>query len=164
MPPRRKPQTLASPKWTNVKSQGELAESIFVVKAQALGLGISEPKGDNQPFDFHVTSPLGTFRIQVKSSWVPQQNRYTARIQPHLASAPGSYDFLVIYIPPNDSWYVIPSREVSGPVRVYPDIPGSRGRYEKYRNAWRLITGDPADDHHQLGLTIHAAADPDAKN
>lgn len=70
MPP-RKPQTLASPKWTKVKSQGELAESVFVVKAQALGLGISEPKGDNQPFDFLVTTPLGTFRIQVKSSLGP---------------------------------------------------------------------------------------------
>jgi len=163
MPPRRKPQTIASPKWTNVKSQGELAESVFVVKAQALGLSISEPKGDNQPFDFHIQSPLGTFRIQVKSCWVAQQNRFTARIQPHLADAPGSYDFLVVYIAPSDSWYVIPSSEVSGPVRLYPDIPDSRGRYEKYRNAWRLITGNPADDTHQIGLTIHAAADEGAK-
>ncbi len=162
MSPRRRPQTIASPKWTNVKAQGELAETIFAVKAQALGLSISKPYGDNQPFDFHVYGPVGTFRIQVKSSWVPRQNRYTVRIQPHLAGAPGSYDFLVVYIPPRDSWYVIPSREVPGPIHLYPDIPHSRGRYEKYRNAWRLITGNPADDTHQIGLTIHAAADSDA--
>ena len=162
MAPPRKPQTIASPKWTNVKSQGELAEDIFVVKAHALNLSVSTPHGDNQPFDFIVTSATGIHRIQVKSCWTPQQNRFTARIQPRLANAPDSYDFLVIYVPPRDSWYVIPAKEVNGPVRVYPDVPNSRGSYEQYRNAWRLITGNPNDDYQEIGLTIHAAADENA--
>ncbi len=44
-------------------------------------------------------------------------------------------------------------------MRVYPDVENSRGRYEQYRNAWRLITGNPDDDHQEIGITIHAAAD-----
>lgn len=33
------------------------------------------------------------------------------------------------------------------------------GRFEKYRDAWSLLTGDPEDDIRTLGFTIYAAAD-----
>jgi len=140
-----------------------LVEVIFMVKAQALGLSISKPYGDNQAFDFHVYGPAGTFRVQVKSGWRPQGPRYTTQAFKKSAGRLKGVDFLVVYIAPQDFWYVIPaSKVVTRAVRLYPHVHRSRGRYEKYRNAWRLLTGNPADDTHQIGLTIHAAADEDA--
>jgi hypothetical protein len=155
-----RPQHIPSPKWTNVKAAGEFVELVFMMKAAALGLSISKPYGDNQLFDFLVTGPAGTFRVQVKSAWVSAQHRYSARIQPRLLRSRRSFDFLVAYVPPADAWYIIPARKLSArAARLYPDIPGSRGRFEKYRDAWHLLTGDPADDSWSLGLTIHAAAE-----
>ena len=42
------PRKFRFPRWTNTKTKGELAESIFVVKAKALGLAVSQPLGDNE--------------------------------------------------------------------------------------------------------------------
>jgi PD-(D/E)XK nuclease superfamily protein len=71
---------------------------------------------------------------------------------------PAEVDFIVIYIPPEDAWYVVPAADVH--VRMLPLRPHRfRGRYEKYRDAWRLLTGDPEDDNRTLGFTIYAAAE-----
>ncbi len=54
--PSTKPKDLKSPKGRNDKTKGELAEAIFTVKAEALGIALSTPLGDNQGFDFMATS------------------------------------------------------------------------------------------------------------
>jgi hypothetical protein len=47
-------------------------------------------------------------------------------------------DFLAAYIVPLDLWYVVPVKAFapSKCVRFYPEQENSRGRYEKYREAW----------------------------
>jgi len=44
---------------------------------------------------------------------------------------------------PLDAWYIIPAEEVV-PVTVaalFPHVQGSWGKYERFREAWHLLTG-----------------------
>lgn len=143
------------------KSQGEWVEMVFMVKAASLGLAVSKPFGDSQPYDVIITTRTGrTVRVQLKSAWRKIGGRYHARMW-KCARAYHRWElqFFVVYVPPEDAWYVIPFRKVHRKMlRFYPHQTASRGKYEKYRNAWHLITGDPADDSRRLGFTIHASA------
>ncbi len=147
---------------THSKDKGEWGELAFQAKALALGLSVTKPNGDNQPFDFHVTSKLGTFRIQVKSTWKLAKNRYCSLIQPKRLNPASGFDYVVVYIAPMDVWYIMPARAIPehGYPYFFPHDPDRDGPYEKYRNRWSLLTGDPLDDTREVGLTIHAAADP----
>jgi hypothetical protein len=42
----------------NTKAAGEWVESVFMVKAGALGLAVSKPFGDSQPYDFLVANVI----------------------------------------------------------------------------------------------------------
>lgn len=157
-----KPRKLHFPRWLNEKAKGELAESVFLVKAQAMGLAVSKPYGDNKQFDFHVESRLGTFRVQVKSAWTMLKSRYMI-MSGNSRNKLRGYDVLVAYVAPGDAWYVIPASAVEGRfLWLYPHVTNSRGKYERFREGWRTLTGDPQDDSREIGLTIHAEADPGA--
>ena len=160
-----KPRKLRFPRWFGNKAKGELAESIFLTKALALGLEVSKPMGENHAFDFHVQSRrLGTFRVQVKSAWmrVPR-GPYIVNLKQRWRSRLSGYDVVVIYIARLDLWYVIPASAINHQyLRLYPNTTNTRAKYEIYREGWRTLTGDPQDDTREIGLTIHAEADPGA--
>ncbi len=154
------PRKLRLPRWLTTKKKGELAESIFVFRAQALGLQVSKFLGESQASDFHVQSRLGTFRVQVKSAWKLSQRQYMVRFNPRTLNQASGYDVVVAYVAPLDVWYVIPASAVQNPwLALYPQVTDSRGKFEKYRDGWRTLTGDPLDDTREIGLTIHATAD-----
>ena len=154
-----KPRKLRLPRWFHSKARGEFAETIFVAKAQALGLAVSKPYGDNQPFDFHVQSRLGTFRVQVRSAWRLGKNRHIAVPADKSLNKCSGFDVVVVYVAPMDLWYVIPASVVTRWLSLYPRSPNSKGKYERFREGWRTLTGDPQDDSRLLGLTIHAQRD-----
>ena len=54
-------------------------------------------------------------------------------------------DFLAVHIVPHDLWYLVPIRAFLGRplLYFYPHKLNSRGRYEKYREAWCLLACDP---------------------
>jgi hypothetical protein len=145
------------------KTKGEWAELAFIAKATALGLTACKAYGENEPFDFIVYSKRGgAVRIQVKSAWTMTNGGYHVRARRCTRGyRPGELDYFVVLIPPEDAWYIFPAAAVprGGFVAFYPHRPGSHGHFEKYRNAWHLLTGDPADDTRTLGLCIHASAE-----
>ena len=61
-------------------------------------------------------------------------------------------DFIVIYIVPEDAWYVLPVEAITSPLpsptrptgrgprtaSFYPHVTGSKARLEIYRDAWQL--------------------------
>ncbi len=155
MPARKRPPL------THVKEKGEWGEIAFQAKALALGLSVAKPNGDNQPFDFIVTNANGKmFRVQVKTGFCLTNSAYPIRCKRHdRAYSPNDLDIVAIYIAPHDAWYLLPRKAIppNGFPRFYPHK--GEGAYEKWRNRWSLITGDPADDTREVGLTIHAAAD-----
>lgn len=154
----RKPKKFRFPAGMSAKAKGDLAEAIFVVRAEALGLQVSKPVVESDGFDYHVQSRLGTFRVQVKSAWKIPRHHYLVCFSRGAGVHPKSgYDVLVVYIAPLDAWYIIPASTIEHRwLLLYPHVPKSKGRYEKYLEGWRTLTGDVYDDTRQVGLEIHA--------
>ncbi len=155
----RKPKKLRFPPGVSAKAKGNLAEAIFVVRAEALGLQVSQPVVESEGFDFHVQSRLGTFRVQVKSAWKIPRYHYLVAFTRGAGVNPNSgYDVLVVYIAPLDAWYIIPASAIEERwLLLYPHVPKSNGKFEKYLEGWRTLTGDAYDDTRRVGLEIHAA-------
>ncbi|HVO80817.1 MAG TPA: group I intron-associated PD-(D/E)XK endonuclease [Terriglobales bacterium] len=135
MPVRRRP-----------KAQGELAELVFMCKAASLGLVVAKPWGDNLPYDFLVGVTPPFYRVQVKSTSVRHCRGYhlscfrPASRQTYTAR---QIDFIAAYVIPERVWYVLPVRALRHrkTIVLFPRRPPSRGRgrFEKYREAWRLL-------------------------
>jgi len=133
------------------KRRGELAELIFVLKAATMGLAVSKPFGDSFPYDVVVESDHRMLRIQVKSSFSSNRAGYCINLGArgdaagHRLYTPDEIDFVAAYVVCHDTWYIIPATALgtARSVRLYP--AGSKkqnvGRFEKYREAWNLITG-----------------------
>ena len=159
-----KPRKLRFPRWFGNKAKGELAESIFVTQALALGLEVSKPMGENHAFDFHVQSRrLGSFRVQVKSAWMAvSRGPYIVNLKHRWQNRRSAYDVVAIYLARLDFWYVIPASAIRHQyLRLYPHTTNRRAKYEIYREGWRTLTGDVHDDTRRIGLSINAEADSD---
>jgi hypothetical protein len=131
------------------KQRGELAEMRFMLKAAGLGFGVAKPWGDSERYDFALDTGNGFVRVQVKSTYVARTSIYAvnAKGSQNKAYTTEQIDFLVAYIVVEDAWYVIPVRAFA-PCKVlkfYPSVCKSRGRYEKYREAWDLMKEMPDD-------------------
>jgi hypothetical protein len=129
------------------KRQGELSEMAFALKAVELGFGISQPIGDSRRYDFILDSGQHLWRIQVKSTGGVHDRGYIINAywasKGHVPYTADQIDFLVAYVISLGVWYIIPV-EAFAPrtsLPLYPD-PDSTvvGRYEKYREAWGLLT------------------------
>jgi hypothetical protein len=131
------------------KQRGELAEMRFMLKAAGLGFGVAKPWGDSERYDFALDTGNGFVRVQVKSTYVARTQSYAvnAKGSQNKAYTTEQIDFLVAYIVAEDAWYVVPVGAFA-PCKVlkfYPSVCKSRGRYEKYREAWDLMKEAPDD-------------------
>ena len=125
------------------KTKGEYAESAFMTRAIGLGFTVCRPFGDNHRFDFLVFAPGNRIaRVQVKSCWTRVNNAYYLNAQGayHRRYTRRDCDFIAGYVVPQDAWYVIPIAAIRSRMAVvFPHIPHSRGRLEKYRDSWHLL-------------------------
>ncbi len=147
------PATFELNLFRNRKAQGEWAEIVFLAKAIALGFTVSKPYGDNLAFDFVVRAAGRTSYVQVKSGWARTHGAYQIRTS-HLvrqsrkggrrinrAYRKTEVDFIVAFIVPENAWYVIPVAAVQHTpgIAVFPHVDCSRGKYERFREAWHLL-------------------------
>jgi hypothetical protein len=51
----------------------------------------------------------------------------------------GSFDFVAAYVVYEDAWYIVPEKEIRGMKAISLCTEGSGAKYEKYREAWRLL-------------------------
>ena len=135
------------------KRCGELAELAFLHKASNQGLNLSKPYGDSDRYDFIADTGLRLLKVQVKStSYEKAPQVYSACVGRHLGGKlvpylPGQVDFIVVYLVPEDSWYILPMHVVDGKVmlwlhsRTHP----KPGVYGKYLDAWPLLIGAPPE-------------------
>jgi PD-(D/E)XK endonuclease len=126
--------------------QGELGEAAFVYKAVSLGFVVAKPHGDMHRYDFIVESGNGLWRVQVKACATLKNGLYQANtclkragvLIPYTAS---EIDFVAAYIIPEQTWYVVPVREVVGRTSLsfrpkgFPRLD----IYAHYREAWHLL-------------------------
>ncbi len=160
MKKRQRAQSRRYPRLRHSKAKGEWAELVFMAKAIGLGFTVSRPYGDNQPFDFLVFCPGSKVsRVQVKSSWTKSDKvyRFKATGFGGRRYRRGEVDFLVVFVVPEDAWYVIPRRQARYESQyVAPHNPRSRAQWEKYREAWDLLRGCVPG----YGIELQACADP----
>jgi len=128
--------THSTQKWA-----GEQAEAAFLNKATSLGLSVSKPWGDSERYDLIVGSGSRLSRVQVKSTQYEHLGRFRYGISNHCHAAlytEEEIDFLAVCIVPLNLWYIIPVKACLNRrnLRFYPGSTNSRGRYEKYREAW----------------------------
>ncbi len=136
------------PKIADKKLRGEWAEMVFMTRAIELGLPISKPWGEMQSYDFVVGRTRQFVSVQVKSTIMEVGTGYVCTVRGgHKPYPPGSFDFLAAYVVHENAWYIIPEKEIWGldGVTLYPQSPKSR--YEKYREAWRLLGAKPVPGH-----------------
>jgi hypothetical protein len=128
--------------------RGELAETIFVSEAIRRGFRVCKPYGDSAPYDFIIERQGRTSRIQVKSTGLE-----AGREGQYGLHAAGSYqrngarrrykrsavDFLVGYIFPLNTWYIVPIAMIRRTV-IYVRPGRGQGQWERFREAWHLLT------------------------
>jgi PD-(D/E)XK endonuclease len=127
------------------KVQGELAELAFVYKAAKEGFGVAKPYGDSRPYDFILEFLGRLLRVQVKSTYCRgRHGSYSVNIekgtgQPYSRK---EIDALVVYVVPEDAWYVIPfCKRVSKRrfITMRPNSLQKQDAWKAYREAWHLL-------------------------
>jgi hypothetical protein len=130
----------------NPKQRGEWAEAQFMAKAAGHGLAVCKPWGESSRYDFVVETERGFLRLQVKSTIRRRGRGYLCLVQPR-PSIPQytglEFDFVALYIIPEDVWYIIPSRtaltRATRTIFLSPSVSGHK--YELYKEAWHLLRG-----------------------
>jgi hypothetical protein len=119
---------------------------MFMVKAGAKRLVVAKPYGDSQRYDFLLDSGQIIYRVQVKGSTTLLNDQYrinahrrvNGRAVPYTLS---EIDFIVAYIIPEDSWFILPLSHILGRTSLLFRPKRSRlpGLYDHYREAWPLL-------------------------
>ncbi|HSA92060.1 MAG TPA: group I intron-associated PD-(D/E)XK endonuclease [Terriglobales bacterium] len=140
------------------KLKGEWAELQFMSRALSLGLRVGRIYGDSSRYDFLLDAGGRLSRVQVKSVWRRQAGVYRISAQrgAPLGKVPyqsSEVDFVIGYVVPEDAWYVVPARALARrrSFWVSPHRAHSRGRFEKYRDAWHLL--GPLHDRFDLSAS-----------
>jgi PD-(D/E)XK endonuclease len=99
--------------------KGELGEVALMHKAISLGFALALPYGHIHRYDFIVESGTKLWRVQVKTTTVKARGMYAVTICRHANRERRPYteseiDFVAVYIVPEDTWYILPVREVVG--------------------------------------------------
>ncbi len=156
--PSSSPRRLSAPerktgrrRWNTTKCRGELSEYAFVYKAASLGFGVARPYSEGEQFDFILISrgwPEGDklWRIQVKSTTAKLGALYRAMAQRRsrgrwVTYLPTEIDFIVVHVVPEDSWFVLPIRDIVGRMNLLftPKERPQNGKLDGYREAWHLL-------------------------
>jgi PD-(D/E)XK endonuclease len=128
------------------KRRGELVELGFMHKAASLGFEVAKPYGDTCRYDFILDSGERLWRVQVKSTYGTgakgyRINAYGSTNTGFFSYTPEEIDILVAYVVQENVWYVIPVKAFA-PHRSLQLHPTNGGPYEKYREAWGLMTSE----------------------
>ena len=144
--PRKK--SLRTMKWMPPKRMGELSELDFLRKTMGMGMIVSKPWGDSYRYDF-ICDTGKLWKVQVRSTefrfgprgYAVHASVYVGRKIVGLTEK--DCDVIVAYIVSRDIWYVVPVKAVVPRKNLwfYPDGSKKGARFEKYREAWWVMTG-----------------------
>jgi len=132
---------LAIPK--HPKRRGEWVELQFMARAASYGLNLCKPWGDSARYDVAIDHADGFCRVQVKSTTFFRNHHWVCRFS-HRAYRQDDFDYLAVYIVPEDIWYIMPFAAIGGRTWIsllQPRLAG--GKYYRYLEAWHLLTKKP---------------------
>jgi hypothetical protein len=130
----------------NSKRDGTNYEYQFVARALKHNLDVFMPVGEHLPQDCLVMNGAGTiFKTQIKGTATMGCYKYKVMASTGNSSKTPldchKVDILVAYIEPFDIFYIIPCLALDGTLApgFYPHNEKSRGKYERYKEAWGLF-------------------------
>jgi PD-(D/E)XK nuclease superfamily protein len=128
------------------QKQGERGELAFLSKASSLGFDLSLPYGQGHRYDFVVDGGRDLWRVQVKTTEHMLNGLYLVGIHHRANRNAHAYteseiDFVAVYILPEQTWYILPVREVTEHKSLLfrPKGYARRDPYAHYREAWHLL-------------------------
>jgi hypothetical protein len=150
--------------------QGDLSEAAFVYKAISLNFVVARPHGNMHPYDFIVDGGGGLWRVQVKSCASISHGFYPVRIFRRKDGVAIPYtefeiDFVVAYIIPEQTCYILPIREALGRTSISfrpREFPGLHA-FAHYREAWHLLRQPMKSRSVEVDPTIRKPIICDAK-
>jgi hypothetical protein len=95
------------------------------------------------PWDFIVTCPAGTLKVQIKATG----NKSSANTY-HINSGSGctgkssmcdSIDVVGCYIINEKMWWLIPREEINGVTLKLSLLPDSKSKYKKHQENWSIF-------------------------
>jgi PD-(D/E)XK nuclease superfamily protein len=142
------------PKFRNFKERGEWVEAQFIAEALGRGFTVLKPWGDSRPFDVALNFGNRIVRVQVKSTSYRLGTGYRCEFQTNFHGRQYNLqllDLFAAYVIPQKTWYLIPAPVLfSGgqeptSTMLFPMQPHNPDayRYERYREAWRLLRPKP---------------------
>ena len=124
----------------HAKRRGEWAELRFMAAAAEQGLHVTRPWGDTAQYDFVLEHEARFARVQVKSTGFKDRGGYSCSVRGSRGAYVGDpFDFVAVYVVPEDVWFIIPEHVVHGrrSVALYPQL--EKSKYGEYLNAWGLL-------------------------
>lgn len=121
----------------HAKKRGEWAELKFMAAASERGFRVTKPWGETAQYDFIVEHDGRFVRVQMKSTGFKDRGGYSCSVRGSRGAYEGDpFDFVAVYVVPEDVWYIIPEEVVrgQGSVALYPGR--KRSKYGKYKEKW----------------------------
>lgn len=123
---------------TSPRNMGDIVEARFLAKAASMGFGVLRPFGTER-YDFVLDSGHRLSRVQIKSNRGRPTGGYMVKVSGYkrVPYTKKTIDFLVVYLVPEDLWYIIPVEELEGH-QCLCFFPHGRGtsQWEKYCGSW----------------------------
>jgi hypothetical protein len=124
------------------KLRGEWAELRFITRAAEHGLCVTKPWGETARYDFAIEHEGHFVRVQVKSTMFKDRGGYSCTVRGCRGPYEGDpFDFLAVYLIPEDVWYIIPTEHIAGQTSLFFSPRLRNSKYGQYREAWHLLRG-----------------------
>jgi len=127
---------------SNPQRIGAIAESRFTTECLERNFEPHLPTTP-MPWDFIVTCPAGTLKVQIKStSRKSSANTYivaTSTGTGRKETLCDSIDVVGCYIIPERMWWMIPRKEVNSLSVKVSMLPDSKSKYKKYQENWSIF-------------------------
>lgn len=129
------------------KELGELAEQALCAYLSRIRIPSARFHGEFLPFDVvTVTAKYKLLKVQVKCTTCQRKSVYSLRLQrTGKLYQPGDFDFLAVFVLPEEAWYVIPARALGQRrTNLYFDPGGIVRRkrkvsFERFRDQWDYL-------------------------
>lgn len=124
--------------------KGDADEAAFVARACEYDFRVAKPWGNIDPYDVLVGMGRWFWRVQVKRA-----RHYRGRCQVRTGARGGRYtkdniDFIAAHVVPENIWYIVPVEAFESRAALRFNSRGDRrSKYEKYCEAWCLLTCEP---------------------
>ena len=129
------------------KRLGAYYEQLFATEAFKRGLAVSFPIGDYLPYDCIIGDGASLSRVQVKGTTGGVNGMYAFHlgVGKHKVLS-HEFEYFAGFADQGDVgwWYIIPKKDLDSTVKalkVYPHVPRSKGKYERFQGAWHLLPG-----------------------